>query len=172
MYLLEEIHNGIPKMQKRIGAPALALVMLASGCAAVPEEGPGGVGRDPALDELVVAARDISASLQKLATLASVGVPPARSYPTPDSGPLTTPVTLVWDGPAEPIAETVASMIGFSYRTVGKPPLTPVVIQLDVTNEMAFKVFEDLAWQIDRKADLVINPTTREVQLIYKGHQP
>lgn len=130
------------------------------------------VGEDPAVAKLQSAAEEVHQSLQQLAELQQAATKKPTTYAVPQSGPLTLPVTLKWDGPPEPVLSLLADMIGYDFRAVGKPPLTSHIVGVEVRHRPAWSVLEDIGWQLGDRTTVVVNEPVREIQLVYEGQLP
>ncbi|MHB8408973.1 MAG: DotD/TraH family lipoprotein [Acidiferrobacterales bacterium] len=139
----------------------LAALVLA-GCATTPPSPP-----DPVLAGLNQAAGRIARQLTKLS--ASNPASNVTAYPAPKTGPLAVPVTLAWSGPLEPAVGTVADLIGFHVRTVGRPPSLPVLVRVDAHRRPAFLLLQDIGWQAGSYAGITVYPARHLVEIVYIG---
>lgn len=130
------------------------------------------VGEDPAVVKLQKTAADIHQSVQQLAELQQAATPRPKTYSVPQSGPLSTQVTIAWNGPPEPVLDMLADMIGYDFRKVGKRPHTTLIVGVEARNVPAWNILEDIGWQLWASGTVVVDETTREIQLIYKGVTP
>ncbi len=127
---------------------------------------------DPAIEKLQAAATEVAQSLQQLAQTQRAATPRPATYAVPQSGPLAQAVTLSWAGPPEPVLRLLATLIGYDFRTVGKAPLTPDVVNIEVQRRAAWSLLEDIGWQLGDRATVVVDERLRGIQLIYIGQQP
>ena len=127
---------------------------------------------DPAITKLQATADEVSTTLRQLAEAQQATGPRPNTYAVPQTGPLAQAVTLSWAGPPEPVLRILASMTGFQFRAVGKPPLSPDIVTIEVRHQAAWSVLEDVGYQLGTRATVVVNEVQREVQLVYVGQQP
>lgn len=150
--------------------PLLLLAGALAGCATAPPRTTT-PPPDPALIALNSSAARISKSLTQLTRLQQVGTPAVPVYQTPTSGALSTPVTLNWAGSAAPAVKAIAQMVGghWHVKEVGRPPLVPVVVHINVTGVPAYKVLEDIGWQAGQKTGVVVDRASRTIEVVYVG---
>jgi hypothetical protein len=127
---------------------------------------------DPAITKLQVTADEVSKVLRQLSEAQQASAPKPISYSVPQSGPLAQAVTLSWAGPPEPVLRVLADMMEFQFRAVGKPPLSPDIVTIEVRRQAAWSVLEDIGYQLGTRATVVVNEARREIQLVYVGQQP
>jgi hypothetical protein len=144
-------------------------VMLAS---CVMPKGPSQPAVDPAITKLQATADEVSGVLRQLSEAQQASAPKPVAYSVPQSGPLAQAVTLSWAGPPAPVLRVLADMTGFQFRAVGKPPLSPDIVTIEVRRQAAWSVLEDIGYQLGTRATVVVNEARREIQLMYMGQQP
>jgi hypothetical protein len=97
-------------------------------------------------------------NIQKPSEVAKTNVPPS----------LQKNVTLRWNGKAEPAIEMIAQAIGYQYKKPeGKEPVIPLLVSVNSLENNAYDVLRDIGLQLGQKAMLYINPSKKEVGLVY-----
>jgi len=152
---------------------AAAVTLLLSGCASFGSSAKDKQSEDPALKALAQAADSVSSDLNQYRQLEHArssreGTEP-EAYDTPEQGPLAEPVTLNWQGPVYEITQTVAQLIGYDFRSTGKPPTQPLMVQVNVTNKPAYQVLEDIGWQVGERAGVLVSDSHERVKLVYES---
>jgi defect-in-organelle-trafficking protein DotD len=150
-----------------LGAAGLSLMV--SACAL-----PGNVDQqlvaepDPLALRLAAAVDKASASLETLASVEQARNPGAAVASVPYAPQeLRRTVTLKWIGPVEPIMQRLADRAGYEMMVNGDLPPAPVVITLDVRQKMVIDVLRDVGLQAGMRADVVVDPERRVVELNY-----
>lgn len=107
--------------------------------------------------------------LQQLQRIRLAGVSSAPHYKMPKSGPLAQKITIKFTGEPHKVVDTIAKLIGYDYRTIGKRPTPPKIVSVDVVGEPALKVLEDIALQLGEKAGVGVEPGKRLLTVDYQG---
>lgn len=123
---------------------------------------------DPVGLRLAQAAERATQAQNKMAQIESFRTP----LPTQDglgaSLPGTQQITSVtWTGPIDQITRTLSEMAGLSFKVTGKEPPLPMVVTVDAHQEPISKILQDIGAQAGRRADLIIDPTNRTLDLHY-----
>lgn len=126
------------------------------------------VDPDPVGLRLAQAAERATQAQNKMAQIESFRTP----LPTQDglgtSLPGTAQITSVtWTGPIDQITRTLSEMAGLSFKVTGKEPPLPMVVSVDAHQEPISKILQDIGAQAGRRADLIIDPTNRTLDLHY-----
>lgn len=140
--------------------------MLLGGCAPAPVKPP----QDPAVRELATAAQDIRASLTQLADAeqyAKKGRLPGAPDPAPALPGLTATVAMPWNGPIEPIVTKLASQGGYLAEFSGKKPTLPILVTLGSEPATLSQLLRDVGIQAGDRADVVVDPSRKTVEVIY-----
>ncbi len=126
------------------------------------------VDPDPVGLRLAQAAERATQAQNKMAQIESFRTP----LPTQDglgaSLPGTQQITSVtWTGPIDQITRTLSEMAGLSFKVTGKEPPLPMVVTVDAHQEPISKILQDIGAQAGRRADLIIDPMNRTLDLHY-----
>lgn len=162
--------------------PALALVLptLLAGCVTAGGTRAAGDTPTPASasvdDALARAVDDISRSLRILAetqnAVALKTMTPAQasqvkwqsSYVPPG---MSTPMTLDWAGPPEPVIQMCAESAGYRFTTLGKAPVQDIIVKVRAKDRLTVDVLRDVGTQMGQLGTLRIIPETKTVELRY-----
>ncbi len=126
------------------------------------------VDPDPVGLRLAQAAERATQAQNKMAQIESFRTP----LPTQDglgtSLPGTAQITSVtWTGPIDQITRTLSEMAGLSFKVTGKEPPLPMIVSVNAHQEPISKILQDIGAQAGRRADLIIDPTNRTLDLHY-----
>ncbi len=116
------------------------------------------------------AADRATRALEGLAAVEQVRTPSAAQAAAmiPNAPPeLQRAVTFSWSGPVEPVAQDIASWAGYTFRTIGDQPPSPIVVTLDAYNLPMIEVLRDIGLQMGSRADLKLDANRRAVEIIY-----
>jgi defect in organelle trafficking protein DotD len=127
------------------------------------------LGPDPAEATLAEAAHSVSTALVSLDQMqqATTPLPPTFSPPTPSSYGMSNLVTIDWNGPIEPLLTQIADATGYHVNILGKPPSLPILVIVIAKNKPIGDVLRDAGYQCGIKADIVIFPKTKIIELRY-----
>jgi defect-in-organelle-trafficking protein DotD len=78
-------------------------------------------------------------------------------------------VSVDWTGPIEPLVLKLATAANYKFRAVGKNPAIPVLIAVYASNMPLADVLRDANLQAGRKADIVVYPAQRVIELHYRS---
>lgn len=149
-----------------------AMLCVLFGCTA-PQAGiPAGdptVGTDPAEATLAEAATSVSKSLISLDQMqqATTPLPPTYQPADPAAYGMANQVTIDWNGPIEPLLTQVANATGYSVNILGKAPSLPILVTVIARNQPIGEVLRNAGYQCGDKADIVIFPNTKIIELRY-----
>lgn len=120
---------------------------------------------------LTEAATSISDSLSQLAAIEKVTHPAVKLPPPSDPNciGLGAPASVDWTGPIEPLVAKLAAAGNYKYRVIGNRPSIPVIVQVYDSNMALADILRDVNYQADRKADIVIYPSRRTIELRYRN---
>lgn len=120
-------------------------------------------------EQLIAAAGAIEGSLRQLALTKRT-----YSLPTINTAPLITPeggmggtIDLNWIGPIAPLIKKLSDATDYKIKVLGKTPAIPIVVSIAQKNMVIADVFKDAALQINKRATIMIYPTSRIVELRY-----
>lgn len=116
------------------------------------------------------AADRATRALESLAAVEQVRTPSAAAAAAmvPNAPPeLQRAVTFEWSGPAEDVARDLAARAGYTFRTIGDQPPTPIMVNMSIYNQPMVEVLRDLGLQMGSRADLRLDANRRSVEIIY-----
>lgn len=149
-----------------------SLFFVLAGCtsphAGVPAGDPT-LGPDPAEATLAEAANSVSKSLISLDQMqqATTPLPPTYQAPDPATYGMSNLVTIDWNGPIEPLLTQIADATGYTVNILGKEPTLPIIVTVIAKNKPIGEVLRDAGYQCGDKADIVIFPNTKIIELRY-----
>ena len=151
-----------------VGAVALAgcqTLDLDFGRGQAPKEGNGSV-MDPAEARLAEAALRAERALSLLAETRSAGadlrVPDMPRNVPPE---LLLPVSIDYIGPLEELARQLAAGAGYALVTAGKPPPSPVMVEIEAKDTPLIHIFRDAGMQAAGRALLTVDAGRMTVRL-------
>lgn len=118
---------------------------------------------------LAEASYAVSRSVVELAETAQA------AHPLPDLAPAPSPATygmgglttVDWSGPIEPLVRQLAFAANYRVRVLGTPPAIPVLVSIFSKNTMLGDILRDVGYQGGRRAQLVVYPESRVIELRY-----
>lgn len=117
---------------------------------------------------LAQAADRSSKAMEQLAAIEQTRAPQVNMSPPGDLPPeLQRGVTVNWIGPAENVAKMMADRASYSFRVLGDPPPTPIVVTVDQENVPIFDVLRSIGLQMGNRADLRVDAAQRAIELSY-----
>lgn len=124
---------------------------------------------DPAAVKLAEAADSISHSLVTLAEIQQAQLPPQKLNKLPNPEQLNMPeyVSVDWSGPVEPFLRKMAQASGYQLRVMGVKPAIPIIITITAHNTPLSYVLRDTAFQCMTKADVIVIPCKKLIELRY-----
>lgn len=124
------------------------------------------------MSNLDQAASSVSTSLDQLAAIDKATHPIAKVPFVEVQGPnLDQVVHVTWNGPLAPLLQKVAGMIGYQLQIYGKPPLIPILIDIDTTGQSvtAKEVISNADLQAGTRVSIMIFPDQKIISLRYVG---
>lgn len=127
------------------------------------------LGRDPAEAQLAEAASSVSQSLVNLNKIQEAVTPPPPTFVPPDPANygMANLVSIDWSGPIEPLIQQIAEATGYKVRIIGNQPAIPVMVYISAKNTPIGDVLRDAGYQCNDKADIVVFPSTKVIELRY-----
>lgn len=152
----------------------IGLVILIVGCATNPPPvitTPAAVVDDTAQAKLAEAAASVSQSLEELAAMEKAVHPTTRIPPPPNpvSIGMAKLVSVNWNGPVEPLIRKIAAASNYKVRIIGRSPAIPALVSISAQNTALADVLRDAAFQVERKADVILYPRSRVIEIRYLG---
>lgn len=128
------------------------------------------MGVQKARTKLAEAAVSTSDSLNQLAAIEKVRAPKSKlSQPiNADAAGLGGLASVDWTGPVEPLVLKLAEAGDYKFRAVGKNPSIPVLVAVYAENMPLADILRDTNLQAGRKADIVVYPNHRLIELRYR----
>lgn len=126
--------------------------------------------KDNTQTELANAAVSVSGSLEQLAEIEKADHPASKlpTPPNPASIGMGALASVDWTGPIQPLVQKIASASHYKIRVIGKSPAIPIVVAIDAKNITLADILRDADFQAQDKANIVIYPTSKVIELRYK----
>lgn len=123
------------------------------------------------LSEIKSAASEIQKSLDQLAHVRKSESESQEydTYNNPKSHELNKNISFKWSGSLELATKILADEINYDFKVIGDKPLRPVTTSIDVVDTPIFRVLEQIGWQSEDKATLLVDERKDIVQLVYEG---
>lgn len=171
------------KATKSLAIFTLLLLGTLAGCAAPNAERAEGSNEmfapivprttDPVVDGLVTDAEEIRNLLRELTHLErsrqlvpQISKDPAAGLNSED--PLAQRVTIEWRGEASLVLKRVADVAGWRFARVGSAPFSAEV-RVKAVQTPLINVLEDVGMQLGNQADIVINKSSKTIELKVRG---
>lgn len=125
---------------------------------------------DPVLVQLASAAQDVRTSLHRLADAEQFAKRhrlPGEHLVAPSIPGMHEPVTMPWHGRLETAVARLAQLSGYHLDVSGKPPAAPILVSLGPQPAPISRLLRNLGLQAGDQADVVVDPSTRTVSLVY-----
>jgi len=117
------------------------------------------------------AARSVALSLSDLAVIAKAENPPIKGMPFKNlnAPELDQELSLQWYGPIAPALEKIAKAVNYQVQVYGKPPKTPILVNLGSFHEKTkvIDLIRDLDIQAGLNASVLIFPDQHIISLRY-----
>jgi len=133
---------------------------------------PAHITDDEAQAQIAEAATSIGHSLQELSAV-QMTVHPPKSLNKPYNPRvigMDKLASLNWTGPVEPALQSIAKATNYRLRVIGRAPVIPVFISIDVNNTPIADILRDITYQVIMKADIALYPNSRVIELRYHGN--
>jgi defect-in-organelle-trafficking protein DotD len=72
-----------------------------------------------------------------------------------------------WSGPIEPLLERIGEMTRYRVKVLGPIPHIPVIVSISARERMVADILKDAGLQTGKRANLVVYPTSRIIELRY-----
>lgn len=157
-------------MSKTISLIGCAAVLMLSACVAPAAKVDHQMvaSPDPVSLRLAAAVDKTSSALQTLASVEQARNPGVAVQTAPyASQELRRTVSVDWVGPIEPVTRRLAERAGYEFRVNGDIPPAPVVVSVQAKQKMVIEVLRDLGLQAGLRANVVVDPDQRIVELNY-----
>ena len=124
------------------------------------------------MSNLDQAAGSVSASLNQLAAIDKATHPVAKvPFVGLQGQNLDQNIQITWNGPITPLLQKVAGSIGYQLQIYGKPPLIPILVNIDTTGQSvtAREIISNADLQSGTRASIMIFPEEKIISLRYMG---
>lgn len=108
------------------------------------------------------AAEQAHSELAMLAKLRGQGIEPI--IPPSDSS-LEERISISWTGRASDALKEICLKVGYHYEEMGTPSAQALTVVVRGLNQPAYKLIEDIAWQVQPQAHIRIDPITKTITL-------
>ena len=155
-----------------ITACALAVAGLA-GCASSTKVKSGSESlaiHDPASSALARSADEVSQSIRKLAEVEQYDrfqKLPGPLGPYDQVPDMVQMVTMPWDGPVESAAEQLTQHAKYQFKVSGRSPVIPILVRIGAQPATVSDHLRNIGMQAGSRADLIVYPQQRIVELRY-----
>ncbi len=124
---------------------------------------------DPMQDSLSEASFSVSRAISSLSETAQAAhpLPPTAPPPAPASYGMAGLTSVDWSGPVEPLVREIAHATGYRLRVLGAPPAIPVLVTVYDKNMMIADILRDVGYQCGRRANVLVFPGSRVIELRY-----
>lgn len=149
--------------------PFLLLTFFLTGCVSeyLPAPPPQS---DPAAIKLAEAADSVNHSLETLEGIRKAEMPAyKKKLPSASGYGLDDLVSIDWTGPIGPLVQKVAKLGGYRFRQLGNSPMIPIIVALHKEDRSLGEILRDADFQAGTKADIVVFPRNRVIELRYKS---
>ena len=165
-------------MLKRISCLLCGLmtvsILTISGCSANKPSAPALPDNSALIQQdLSAAAVSATGSLSQLAAIEKARYQSEAYMPFANvhDQSLDTFVSIQWYGPIVPLLQQVADMIGYQLQVFGKPPITPILVNIDDTQQKtsAINIIRNADLQAGANANILIFTDQKLISLRYTG---
>ena len=125
---------------------------------------------DPASSALARSAAEVSQSIRKLAEVEQYdrfAKLPGPLGPYDQVKDMVQMVTMPWEGPVESAAEQLAQHAKYQFKVSGRSPVIPILVRISSQPATVSDHLRNIGLQSGSRADLIIYPDQRIVELRY-----
>ena len=157
------------RMNRKISIlSTIPLLCMLAGCAQYKVDQQLVAEPDPVALRLAAAVDRASTALQTLASVEQARNPGVSIQAAPSAPKeLRQAVSVDWVGPVEALAQSLADRAGYQLQVNGDRPPVPVVVSVQAREKSVIEVLRDLGLQVGRRAEIVVDPDRRIVELNY-----
>lgn len=143
--------------------------LLIAGCGSTVSKNTDAVDNQNANITLAQASSTISDSLTASEEIQRATTSPLsmKSLPNADAYNMDALASIDWSGPIGPIVEKIAQASQYQLRVLGNVPAIPVLISIHQKNTPLGYILRDIDYQAGTKANVVVFPDTRIIELRY-----
>lgn len=148
---------------------AFMILCLPFALSACTPTSPAGGPLDNTEASLSEASYSVSRSISGLSEIAQAAhpLPQLAPPPNPASYGMAILTSVDWSGPVEPLVRQIAQTTHYRLRVLGNPPAIPVLVTVYDKNMMIADILRDVGYQCGRRAEVVIFPDSRVIELRY-----
>ncbi len=153
---------------------SLSVVMLlAAGCVLTGQSGINAQAEvDPIYPMLLQSARRIEQSLALLAEAEQSEKGqrnPTRLRVVKTIAGMEQVLSMPWQGPLEKAVSQLAAIAGFTVKFLGRPPAIPILVQIGQDAATVSDHLHNLGLQAGSRADLVVDPAQKLIEVRYSN---
>ena len=146
-------------------------VLLLTSCksTALFKKPPANNPSDDATIKLAEAAVAVSDSMQEMARIEKVVLPPNKDnlLTIPNVYNLQARASVDWSGPIEELTSRIAKAAHYRIRVLGKSPSIPILISMTTKDQSLAEILRDIDYQAGKKASIHVYPNHQVVELRY-----
>ena len=122
--------------------------------------------------QVAEAATAVGQSMQELSAVQMTVHPPKglKQPYNPNSIGMGKMASISWTGPVGPLLRQIAKATGYHFQVVGRKPILPVLVSLNINNQPVAYILRNITYQIVMKASIAIYPKRRIMELRYRGN--
>ncbi|OGT32754.1 MAG: hypothetical protein A3C44_00420 [Gammaproteobacteria bacterium RIFCSPHIGHO2_02_FULL_39_13] len=133
---------------------------------------PAQVTDEQSQQQIAEAAVVVGKSLQELSAVQMTVHPPKKlrkPFDTriPGMGKM---ASISWTGPVEPLLKKIAQATNYHLRIIGKKPMLPVLVSLNIRNKPIADILRNVLYQVVMKADVAVYASSRTIELRYHSN--
>ncbi len=124
---------------------------------------------DDATIKLAEAAVSVSDSMQEMARIEKVVVPPHKdnTLTIPNAYNLQARASVDWSGPIEELTARIAKAAHYKVRVLGKSPAVPVLVSMTVKDQSLAEILRNIDYQAGIRANIHVYTNSQVVELRY-----
>jgi defect-in-organelle-trafficking protein DotD len=156
-------------MKNKLAMVLIASLLLTSCKMLIFKKPPVNNPSDDATIKLAEAAVSVSDSMQEIARIEKVVIPPHidNVLTIPNAYNLQARASVDWSGPIEELTYRIAKAAHFKVRVLGRAPAIPVLISVTIKDQSLAEILRDIDYQAHQKASIHVYPNSQVVELRY-----
>lgn len=133
------------------------------------DSAPVPIGDVNAQSELAQAAVAVGHSMEQISAIDMAIHPNVKIQQplNPDTIGMAQQTSLDWTGPIEPLLRRIANTSHYHLRILGQEPAIPVIVAINSDNVPLADILRNAAFQVEKKAHIVVYPSTKTLELRY-----
>jgi len=88
--------------------------------------------------------------------------------PSPASYGMALNASIDWSGPVESLVQQLAQAVKYQVRILGVKPSIPILVTLSERNVPVADILRDAAFQCGQRAELVVLPDSKVIEIRYE----